>query len=98
VLEIAGVSKRFGTRQALDDVSFTVEPGEVFGFVGSNGAGKTTTMRIVLGVLTADAGEVRWQARPVDADLRRRIGSPPAAPSCSSPAASSSRRCARAAS
>jgi ABC-2 type transport system ATP-binding protein len=74
VLEIARVTKRFGARQALDDVSFAVEPGEVFGFVGSNGAGKTTTMRIVLGVLSADAGEVRWQGRPVDADLRRRIG------------------------
>jgi ABC-2 type transport system ATP-binding protein len=74
VLEIAGIAKRFGTRQALDDVSFAVEPGEVFGFVGSNGAGKTTTMRIVLGVLTADTGEVRWKGRPVDADLRRRIG------------------------
>jgi ABC-2 type transport system ATP-binding protein len=74
VLEIAGIAKRFGTRQALDDVSFVVEPGEVFGFVGSNGAGKTTTMRIVLGVLSADTGEVRWKGRPVDADLRRRIG------------------------
>jgi ABC-2 type transport system ATP-binding protein len=79
VLEIARVSKRFGTRQALDDVSFTVQPGEVFGFVGDNGAGKTTTMRIVLGVLSADAGEVRWQGRPVDADLRRRIGYMPEA-------------------
>lgn len=74
MLEIARVGKRFGTRQALDDVSFTIEPGEVFGFVGSNGAGKTTTMRIVLGVLSSDAGEVRWKGRPVDADLRRRIG------------------------
>jgi ABC-2 type transport system ATP-binding protein len=74
VLEIAGIAKRFGTRQALDDVSFTVQPGEVFGFVGSNGAGKTTTMRIVLGVLSADSGEVRWKGRPVDAELRRRIG------------------------
>ncbi|TQM39040.1 ABC transporter ATP-binding protein [Pseudonocardia cypriaca] len=74
MLDIARISKRFGTRQALDDVSFTVEPGEVFGFVGSNGAGKTTTMRIVLGVLTADAGDVRWKGRAVDADLRRRIG------------------------
>ena len=74
MLEIAALSKRFGTRQALADVSFTVRPGEVFGFVGSNGAGKTTTMRIVLGVLTADAGEVRWKGTPVDAELRRRIG------------------------
>jgi ABC-2 type transport system ATP-binding protein len=74
MLEIRGVSKRFGPVQALDDVTFSVRPGEVFGFVGSNGAGKTTTMRIVLGVLSADAGEVRWQGSPVDADLRRRIG------------------------
>jgi ABC-2 type transport system ATP-binding protein len=74
VLVIERISKRFGARQALSEVSFTVQPGEVFGFVGSNGAGKTTTMRIVLGVLTADAGEVRWQGRPVDADVRRRIG------------------------
>ena len=74
MLDIGGISKRFGTRQALDDVSFAVQSGEVFGFVGSNGAGKTTTMRIVLGVLSADAGEVRWKGSPVDADLRRRIG------------------------
>jgi ABC-2 type transport system ATP-binding protein len=74
MLEIGGLSKRFGSVQALDDVTFSVQPGEVFGFVGSNGAGKTTTMRIVLGVLSADAGEVRWQGEPVDADLRRRIG------------------------
>ncbi len=74
MLDIGGISKRFGTLQALDAVSFTVQPGEVFGFVGSNGAGKTTTMRIVLGVLAADGGEVRWHDEPVDAELRRRIG------------------------
>ena len=74
MLEIKGVSKRFGPVGALDEVTFAVQPGEVFGFVGSNGAGKTTTMRIVLGVLDPDAGEVRWKGEPVDADLRRRIG------------------------
>ena len=74
MLEIRGVSKRFGTVQALDEVGFAVQPGEVFGFVGSNGAGKTTTMRIVLGVLSADAGDVSWKGAPIDADLRRRIG------------------------
>ncbi len=74
MLEITGVSKRFGSVRALDGVTFAVQPGEVFGFVGSNGAGKTTTMRIVLGVLGADAGEVRWKGEPVDAELRRRIG------------------------
>jgi ABC-2 type transport system ATP-binding protein len=74
VLDIERISRRFGTRQALAEVSFAVRPGEVFGFVGSNGAGKTTTMRIVLGVLAADSGEVRWKGSPIDADLRRRIG------------------------
>jgi ABC-2 type transport system ATP-binding protein len=74
VLDIGGISKRFGSRQALADVTFAVRPGEVFGFVGSNGAGKTTTMRIVLGVLEADSGDVRWKGSPIDAELRRRIG------------------------
>ncbi len=60
--------------RALADMTFTVRPGELFGFVGANGAGKTTTMRIVLGVLAADAGEVRLDGRPVDARRRRRIG------------------------
>jgi len=74
VLDIGGISKRFGTLQALDGVTFAVRPGELFGFVGSNGAGKTTTMRIVLGVLSADAGAVRWRDAPIDADVRRRVG------------------------
>jgi ABC-2 type transport system ATP-binding protein len=46
----------------------------MFGFVGPNGAGKTTAMRIVLGVLEPDAGEVRWRGRPVDAQTRQRMG------------------------
>ncbi|WP_181783302.1 ABC transporter ATP-binding protein [Pseudonocardia pini] len=74
MLDIGGLHKRFGSRTALEDVTFAVRPGEVFGFVGSNGAGKTTTMRIVLGVLSADGGEVRWQGTAIDAEARRRIG------------------------
>jgi ABC-2 type transport system ATP-binding protein len=46
----------------------------MFGFCGSNGAGKTTTMRIAMGLARADAGEVRWRGRPLDDDVRRRIG------------------------
>ncbi len=55
-------------------MSFAVEPGQTFGFVGPNGAGKTTTMRIILGVLGADRGEVRWRDAPVDAATRTRFG------------------------
>jgi ABC-2 type transport system ATP-binding protein len=73
-LEIDHVSKRYGEIVALDDMTFNVEAGELFGFVGSNGAGKTTTMRIALGVLEADAGEVRWDGAPIDLEVRRRIG------------------------
>ncbi|TWP49998.1 ABC transporter ATP-binding protein [Lentzea tibetensis] len=74
VLEIDRVSKRYGEVVALQNMSFDVRGGELFGFVGSNGAGKTTTMRIALGVLAADSGEVRWNGKPIDIDTRRRIG------------------------
>ena len=65
-LVIDGLHKRFGDVVALDGIGFRVEPGEVFGFLGANGAGKTTTMRIVLGILEADAGTVTVE-RPADA-------------------------------
>jgi len=73
-LEIDAISKRYGETVAIEGLSFDVRAGELFGFVGRNGAGKTTTMRIVLGVLAADAGEVRWAGRPLDFAMRRRIG------------------------
>lgn len=73
-LAIEHISKRYGDVVALDDMSFEVRPGEIFGFVGSNGAGKTTTMRIALGVLSADAGQVTLGGHPVDLEVRRTIG------------------------
>ena len=73
-LQIEGVCKRYGDTVALQDMTFTVQPGELFGFVGSNGAGKTTTMRIALGVLSADSGHVHLGGRPIDLAIRRRIG------------------------
>jgi ABC-2 type transport system ATP-binding protein len=73
-LEIRGISKRYGDLVAVRDLSLDFHPGEVFGFVGSNGAGKTTTMRIVLGVLLPDDGEVLWEGSPIGFDTRRRIG------------------------
>lgn len=73
-LEIDHVSKAYGPVTALSDMTFGVRAGEIFGFVGSNGAGKSTTMRIILGVLAADAGEVRWGGKPIDFLSRRAIG------------------------
>ena len=74
MLELSGLSKRFGSLQALDDLSLSLDRGEIVGFVGSNGAGKSTTMRIVMGVLAADSGAVTWMGTPVDAAIRRTIG------------------------
>jgi ABC-2 type transport system ATP-binding protein len=74
MLEFDQLSKRYGEVVALSSLSFAVEPGQMFGFVGSNGAGKTTAMRIALGVLAADSGEVRWQGEPVTFATRRRFG------------------------
>jgi ABC-2 type transport system ATP-binding protein len=74
VLEFDGLHKSYGSNHVLDGVGFAVAPGSMFGFCGSNGAGKTTTMRIAMGLARADAGEVRWLGRPLDDDVRRRIG------------------------
>jgi ABC-2 type transport system ATP-binding protein len=60
-LVVDHLHKRFGHVVALDDLTFEVAPGQVFGFLGANGAGKTTTMRITLGVLEPDAGRVTWR-------------------------------------
>jgi ABC-2 type transport system ATP-binding protein len=74
MLSVAGLTRRFGEQLALDDVSFDVVPGRMTGFVGANGAGKTTAMRIILGVLAANAGEVRWNDEPLTQAVRRDFG------------------------
>ena len=73
-LEIDHLNKSYGTLRALHELTFDVRAGEIFGFVGSNGAGKTTAMRIMLGVLAADSGTVRWDGAELDLDARRRVG------------------------
>ncbi|GAB2548427.1 ABC transporter ATP-binding protein [Leucobacter ruminantium] len=73
-IDIAGISRSFGDRRVLDDVSFGVEGGRMTGFVGGNGAGKTTTMRIILGVLAADAGTVSLDGTPLTAADRAAFG------------------------
>ncbi len=77
VIAARGLTCRFGDFTAVDRVSFTIEKGEIFGFVGSNGCGKTTTMKMLTGLLPASEGEALLFGRPLDAsDLaaRRRVG------------------------
>ncbi|MGD0380628.1 MAG: ATP-binding cassette domain-containing protein [Acidimicrobiales bacterium] len=73
-MELDGLSRRFGTVTALNDLSFSVPSGQVVGFLGPNGAGKTTTMRAIFGLTDLDAGSVRWNGVPVGATQRRRFG------------------------
>jgi len=63
-IQVTDVSKRFGSNQALDGMSFTVEAGQVTGFVGPNGAGKSTTMRVILGLDRPDQGQALINGRP----------------------------------
>ncbi len=77
VIAARGLTCRFGDFTAVDRVSFTIERGEIFGFVGSNGCGKTTTMKMLTGLLPASEGEALLFGRPLDAsDLktRHRVG------------------------
>src|SRR5687767_7145509 len=59
-LDIQHITKRYGAFTAVDDVSFTVAPGRIFGFLGTNGAGKTTTMRMILDIIRPDDGRITW--------------------------------------
>lgn len=73
-LHFRNLSKAYGENSVLNNLSFSVNEGEVYGFVGANGAGKSTTMRIALGVVQADSGEVLIDETPINDDLRRHIG------------------------
>jgi rhamnose transport system ATP-binding protein len=70
VLEMQGISKRFDSTQALDDVGLTLYPGEIHALLGENGAGKSTLIKILTGIHTPDRGEIRLDAQPI------RVGSP----------------------
>lgn len=75
VIEVNELIKRYGERPAVAGVSFTVEPGEIFGILGPNGAGKTTTVECVTGLREPDGGTIRVLGRdPADPELRHRIG------------------------
>ncbi len=73
-LMLQGVSKSFGTFQAIKDLSMEVREGALFGFLGANGAGKTTTMRMILDLFRPDTGQITWKGRDVREVSRRAWG------------------------
>jgi ABC-2 type transport system ATP-binding protein len=73
-IELAGVSKSFGRFKAVDELSFFVPKGIVFGLLGPNGAGKTTTIRMIMNITAPDSGEIRVLGAPMSRETQNRIG------------------------
>lgn len=73
ILDIRNLTKLYGDFRAVDDLTFQVQPGEIFGLLGPNGAGKTTTIRIAMDILKPDGGEVRVLGQ-APGEVRSRIG------------------------
>jgi ABC-2 type transport system ATP-binding protein len=71
VLHVSDLTKRYGEELAIDRVTFSALPGEILGIIGPNGAGKTTLLETVVGLISADAGEVSWHGEPLRASQRR---------------------------
>ena len=65
-LRIENISKSFGSKQVLKNVSFSVRRGEALGYLGRNGAGKTTTIRILMDIVRADSGQIQLDDKPLD--------------------------------
>jgi ABC-2 type transport system ATP-binding protein len=74
MLRLRGLRRRYGETIALDGLSLDVPEGELVGFVGPNGSGKTTAMRIALGVLEPDGGQVHWRGEPITREQQRAFG------------------------
>src|SRR6188508_3816218 len=72
-LRVSGLAKKYGRRTALEDVAFSIHPGEVLGLIGPNGAGKTTLFECVAGVLPSNAGVLLQDDRVVDAGGRKAL-------------------------
>ncbi len=73
-IEVEKVRKRFGNTEAAKDISFEVNPGEMFGIIGPNGAGKTTVIRMLMGIITPDSGDIRILGEPLQESTKNKIG------------------------
>lgn len=74
MLKVENITKYYNKTKAVDNLSFTVEKGEIFGLLGENGAGKTTTFRIILGLINASSGKVTLDGKEIDYSLTDKIG------------------------
>ena len=74
MLEVKNLSKYFGIKKAVDNVSFSVEDGKILGVLGKNGAGKSTLFRMILNILDPDEGEVLYNGEKIDTKVSDRIG------------------------
>lgn len=74
MLELKNVTKYYGDFKAVDNLSFQVKPGEIFGLLGVNGAGKTTTFRMIMGLLDATSGNITLDSKKIDYDVTDQIG------------------------
>ena len=74
MLKVENITKYYNKNKAVDNLSFTVEKGEIFGLLGENGAGKTTTFRIILGLINASSGNVTLDGKKIDYSLTDKIG------------------------
>ncbi|MGZ3675810.1 MAG: ATP-binding cassette domain-containing protein, partial [Ktedonobacterales bacterium] len=77
IIQVEGLTKRYGSKRGITNVTFQVEEGEVFGFLGPNGAGKTTTIRTLMALLRADAGKARIAGLDVwdqSVEVKRLVG------------------------
>lgn len=74
LIELTHLTKTFGDKVAVNDLSMTIEPGEVMGLIGQNGAGKTTTFRMILDFIEPTNGTVLWDGQPIDAAKRQKLG------------------------
>src|SRR4051812_22350534 len=77
VIDVAGVTKRFGAKTVVDDIALQVRRGEIYGFLGPNGSGKTTFIRMLCGLLTPDAGSgtcLGYDVRTQQAEIKRHVG------------------------
>ena len=85
MLELRHVCKRFRGFPAVDDVSFSVRPGEITGYLGPNGSGKSTTMKMIVGLIETTSGKILFDGEPIDRDViayKRCIGYVPGDPTC----------------